>query len=82
MEPLDDDLLLKVCPKIIGSVATIDELIPPVQRNPSAPARRASPSLVIYNISVSATFLRSRWLLKGTKMNEQITAKERSSLFP
>ena len=29
MEPLDDDLLLKVCPKIIGPVATIDELIPP-----------------------------------------------------
>ena len=29
MEPLEDDLLLKVCPKIIGPVATIDELIPP-----------------------------------------------------
>ena len=29
MEPLDDDLLLKVYPKIIGSVVTIDELIPP-----------------------------------------------------
>ena len=81
MEPLDD-LLLKVCPKIIGPVVTIEELIPPVQRNPSAPARRASPSLVIYNISVPAIFLRSRWLLKGTKMNEQITAKERSSLSP
>ena len=38
MEPLDDDLLLKVCPKIIGPVTTIDELIPPAQRNPSAPA--------------------------------------------
>lgn len=29
MEPLDDDLLLKVYPKIIGSVATIEEFIPP-----------------------------------------------------
>ena len=28
MEPLDDDLLLKVCPKTIGPVTTIAELVP------------------------------------------------------
>ena len=45
MEPLGDDILLKVCSKIMDPVTTTDESFPRARRAPSAPTRWAWPSL-------------------------------------
>ena len=37
MSPLTDNILLKVCSKIMDAVTTTDELIPPVRPRPTAP---------------------------------------------